>query len=786
MSGEFQDLNESKSRVNPLYIFGLLFLPGFIIGLIFYSLLRYLKYKVSFISLIAGITSLVALIAGVFAMSNYADGVLSVRGLFIVYLLICVIAGAWGGTIAAQRKMREIRDNPDMLKAPGLWTYNLVLKKTPWEKREIRKKVEDLKAGLLVEEHRAPLGLDESSEETDVVYRYDDESVKHTLISGASGSGKTITMLSLIRKNILMHQPVVIIDMKRSAELASKIANWTKEAGGKFYHFVNGEPEDYDVKDSPGQAYYDPLSGGTPTSKADMILGMREYDQAAAHFKTNMQQVVQILFKMLYFGEREFRKRLRIQLKAQEILQKNPPRDPQKLAKIKSFAQPDEVVEKAGELDWDGGGLSLLSSALEPQNLNYLEALVKNTEVGMDATAMMDMVREKRDNPIKHSIQELQGQLRTINSSEYGRWLKTDKDKDTLNIFELTKEPGTVILFSLNSDSEPEFAKFIGSMILSDITNVSAKRRNEGLDNLVSVYVDEFQTVPPSSVVSLLEKSRASEMAMTLAQQSFDQIVASAPHNGQAYLGSILDTCSNFIVHAGSTEPSAEILAGIIGKTPTTKYIFSHGGKKRGRRGEQDFQTREEDDWKVPPSDFMELMLPDASNNYKSTAVVINKTSSDEKFRGRKGAVARTVWMIPDDKVIDDYYIPTFSDGERSSFDDLDNLPFFSETVDTHEPSFSQSSSEEMSIFDNTDVNEKIEEEDGGFGFESIDDNSFDDYSIDEKITSSYNFEAPSASSLFKGQGLQTQQREKPSRRVKRESQGDLPDEISGITLPEL
>lgn len=438
----------------------------------------------------------------------------------------------------------------------------------------------------------------------------------------------TITLLSLINNDIQHGAPVIVIDFKRSPELASKLAAWTKDAGGNFYHFVNGSPKSYDVKNSPGQAFYDPLRNGSPTAKADMVLGMRDYDTASAVYKAAMQQLLQVLFAMLKYADRE----------------------------------------KAPSIAWDAGGVYQVASAVTGSNLTELASACEGTPIQADAEAIDQLSRGKTQ--IRHAMDELQGQIRTIVASEYGRWLKQSEEGANIDLFEMTKGTGNVILFSLNSDAEPDFARYVGAMILSDLTGVSAKRRNQKLTNQVNVYVDEFQAVPPTSVTSLLEKSRESRVAMTLAQQSFEQIIASSEKNGEAYLLSILDTCSNFIVHNGATEDSAERLSKILGKKWVTSYRQSNQNQSSflstnwGNKRNSTVMTSEEERWVFEPRQFMSLSSPDKNNGYKSTAVIVNKTSSDPIFKDRTGgATARTVWMIPDQKVIQEYYEPTF-DGD--------------------------------------------------------------------------------------------------------------------------
>ncbi len=438
----------------------------------------------------------------------------------------------------------------------------------------------------------------------------------------------TITMQSLILNDIENGIPLILIDMKRSPEFASKLSSWTRDAGGSFYHFVNGDESNYDVPNSSGQCFYDPLKSGSATSKADMVLGMREYDTASAVYKNNMQQLLQVVFAMLKNADKT----------------------------------------KAKSIDWTHGGICQLASAVADNNIIELAGACEGTPVQAAALAISDEARGKTG--IKHAIGELQGQMRTIMTSEYGQWLKLDHEHPEKNIdlFAMTQKPGTVILFSLNSDAEPDFAKFIGSMIMADLTATSARRRNNQMTNQVNVYIDEFQAINPSSVAGLLEKSRESRIALTLAQQSFEQIVASTQNNGEAYLLSILDTCSNFIVHAGSTEDSAERLSKILGKEWVDTYRASNKNKSFflsmnwANKRNQTVQTSKEEKWKFEPAKFMALSSPDKNNDFKATAVMVNKTCSDPLFKGVKGAVARTIWMLPADKVLEKYYTPTFID----------------------------------------------------------------------------------------------------------------------------
>lgn len=683
----------------------IVFLPGAIVAGLIYLLLRKGRLRISVISLVVLAIEIVLLaswfISGAADKAKYVfSDIMGIADtwpeLVPAYLIVAMALGGVFGLIAVAWEIRQMRVNPHRLLVAGSWMYKFKYRPTPLQIFRRKKTIEGLKSGSFAAEDKAPLGLDELNNDC-VAYRYNTEAIKQNLIVGASGSGKTITLLSLMMNDIKNGMPVIVIDFKRSPEMASKLAAWTQEAGGNFYHFVNGSRKSYDVKNSPGQSSYDPLLNGSATAKADMVLGMREYDTASAVYKAAMQQLLQVLFSMLKYADRS----------------------------------------KAPSIDWAGGGIAQVASAVTEGNIIELADACVNTPIQNQAEAIATQAKGKTQ--IRHAMEELQGQMRTIVASEYGRWLRRDEGGRNIDLFELTKGKGNVILFSLNSDAEPDFARYVGAMILSDLTGVSAKRRNGKLTNQVNVYVDEFQAVPPTSVTSLLEKSRESRVAMTLAQQSFEQIIAASERNGEAYLLSILDTCSNFIVHNGATEDSAERLSKILGKHWVTSYRQANQNESSffsnnwSNKRNQTIQTSEEERWVFEPRQFMSLSSPDKNNGFKSTAVLINKTSSDPLFRSKEGgATARKVWMIPNDKVISEYYTPTF-DGDEDDDDDyaVSAPALISSTlsasakptanqnrmaVSEPEPDYYADEPEPVYIDD-------LEESEGGYGWEVLDDN---------------------------------------------------------------
>lgn len=505
----------------------------------------------------------------------------------------------------------------------------------------------------------------------------------------------TITLLSLMLNDIQAGIPLIVIDMKRDPKFATKLAQWSHENGREFYHFVNGDPEEYNIPYSQGQSRYDPLINGG-ASKPDMLLNMREYDTASDRYKNAKRQVLQVLFQMLR--------------------QADPRRAPM--------------------IDWSHGGIYNVASAVEKSNFTELAAACEGRPV-QSAAEDMDNHMRSRGSVLREQMEELHGQMRTLIASEYGEWLRTVPGERNIDLYDLTKEGrDSVVLFSINSDSEKDFAQYLGSLIMSDLNAVSARRRNDAQRNQVHVYVDEFQVIPPSAVTGLLEKSRGSGIGMTISSQSYDQIIVSAGTNGEAYLGGIMDTCSNFIVHAGSTEDSAIRLSKILGKEMGTVYSSTNQNKSFffslnfANRRESLVRANREERWRFDPSEFMSLEIPVVTG--RSTAVIVSKASSDPRFRGHKGAVAQKVWMVPNNKVLEEVHLSGWGEDEKtpvgtrqhhfdnSPQDDSSDMFYDSEPLgDEYNNGY-----DDFNMHGYDPAGTGIEADDGGFGWDEVPDDN--------------------------------------------------------------
>ena len=163
-------------------------------------------------------------------------------------------------------------------------------------------------------------------------------------------------------------------------------------------------------------------------------------------------------------------------------------------------------------------------------------------------------------------------------------------------------------------------------------------------------------------------------MRTTLAAQSFSHIVTAAPGNGEAYLTTVCDTISSFLVCSGAGGDSAERVAGIAGKGKRAAWRRTNDNQTHMfslnffNRKNQNVTEDASEDWFTPPELFMRLVSPKPDNGFRSEAVYLVKGGAPEGVGWRErrrrrreagstgGVWVRKVRLIPPDQVLADSY----------------------------------------------------------------------------------------------------------------------------------
>lgn len=471
----------------------------------------------------------------------------------------------------------------------------------------------------------------------------------------------TITMQNMIRHNMQDKQTLFIIDCKADPNFACKMASWSHELGLNFYHFAPTMGSEYRITQNPdGPAFYDPLAHGRAADHTDMLISTREWDAASAVYKSNAQSMLSTVFAIM-----------------DEMNRKDP-----RLADI-DFNR--GTMWTFYELIRNEGNLTSAIGTIPSQS--NTRALADELETLIHANN-----RAREAQGVQNAMGEYKGFMRGLMTSDgkYMVYPKNDRNRKIIDVFKLASEPGNVVLFSISATKATDVGAMVGSMICTDLTNMTAMRAISGQTNPVSIYVDEFQSLPPTSVKSMLEKARSAKIGITLAFQSLEQVTAST--GSDAMVNSLLDTCGNFIFHAGSNETTAQTMSQIIGKHWTNSYSIQRRNQQGmleinfGNKRNANVMTTQVEKYIIEPSAFQHLSAPRKENGFKSEAIVIKKASSDAIDAGATGPVAHKVWMIPPDEIIaDDYFDPN---APIMRFDDETPETGIDEFPDGKQPSF--------------------------------------------------------------------------------------------------
>lgn len=446
---------------------------------------------------------------------------------------------------------RFIKQNVAYTLVPTSWCYDWSYARTPFEKMRKTSNIKKIKEGKAWKQGATSLGIsvEENKSRDKIVYIKHKDAREHTLISGGTGAGKSFTNLERAKNSIENGFPVCFIDFKRGDDTAVALAAFAKENNARFYHFLDSIPEDYNIPDSEGVTAYDPFANAR-NSIPEMLVNMREYDTHAEHYKNGVQTFTNAVYKMLRESNRKY------------------------------------FLDEDGEylIPFNRGEIVKWEKAIENLDVLYWAYTETRREKGLE-----------KDNKMKKRIAEIQKPTHLLNSamsavsaslsnltnSPYADYLDMgNRDKyrniDLYNSF----KPGNndVVLFSFSADNQKIFSKEFGSLILQDLSNISARRREEGDKNNVDIYIDEFQAVPASTITPLAEKARGSGFALTFISQSLAQVEVSG---GKALLNSLISTCSNFIIFNGSNKIAATEIAGVLGERMSPDARISSPARHR-------------------------------------------------------------------------------------------------------------------------------------------------------------------------------------------------------------
>lgn len=619
-------LNKEEKKDNDFVLYlllgivGLVLLPSIIIGyLLFFILFRTLHYKNSFNIPVIIIPSILILsIVFIFLPDS----------LVWKYIYVTLIAGPIIGIVLCVAQSIKLKKHPEIKLQIGPY-YNFKYNENIFDKLKRDKLKEELSEGELNSSEAIPLGMlvepvelqnNKQYDSIEPVYMYYDDAYKGTFVSGTTGSGKSVTLLQMMENTAQVGYPLIVIDFKKGQNISYHLSRMAKKYNRKFYHFVNGTSTGELAK---YQSSYDPLAA--KEGQTDLILGMRTWDAASEVYKNRQISLLQTIFFLL-----------------NNLDEKDVPNFP-----------------------WNEGGISQFVAALQIPNLfDLIQAYARkidktnpdrNMELKLQSLQEVynDLIAPK--SILKEQLDGLSVTMKNLTMSSYSNSLY--KGSHGENHIDLSKmcmdEDGPIILFQFSPNAEPEFAKYMGSIIVSDIKRAFGHK--EVLDNKLpcGIFMDEFQTIDIDLIADIVAKVRSAKGFPVLSSQSILQLAANADSNASYKIDAFVEVINNFIVHNGASDNEAERFSKILGKTSKVSYkITEDNSSGLFKKNKQMINKSESLEYRLEPNKLQKIAAPTEANNYRAECYLIQKSTNESQFAKLGYGIARKVFLIPNKDVL--------------------------------------------------------------------------------------------------------------------------------------
>ncbi|HEX8976366.1 MAG TPA: TraM recognition domain-containing protein [Solirubrobacteraceae bacterium] len=289
-----------------------------------------------------------------------------------------------------------------------------------------------------------------------------DELGAHALIVGASGAGKSTTLLRILDEQITAGRPVVALDLKGSPAFAAGLEQAAQRAGRPFRIWT-----------LDGPARWNPLAHGNPTELKDRLISSERFSEP--HYRRAAERYVQSALQVLRASGR-----------------------PADLAAVVALMDPRRLSALVRGLDSPlGERVRDYLDSLTPDQLSAIHGLGTRLAVLSESSAGPYLQGSSSGPPATDAHIDLRAGL----------------------------AGGEVILFSLNSSRYGSLAAQIGTLAIQDLISASGERLAAGGAPIAAtVAIDEFSALGSDHVLALLARGRESGFGVLLATQELSDL----------------------------------------------------------------------------------------------------------------------------------------------------------------------------------------------------------------------------------------------------------------------
>jgi conjugal transfer pilus assembly protein TraD len=339
----------------------------------------------------------------------------------------------------------------------------------------------------------------------------------HGLILGASGSGKSTTLLRILTEQIRRGAPVVAIDLKGSPAFANRLAEAARASGRPFRLWT---PD--------GPSHWNPLQHGNATELKDKLIGTERFTEP--HYQRAAERYLQTVLQVLEHGHRA----------ATTLADVVELMDPSRLAgALRGLPRPlvERIQDYLADLPHDQvSGVRGLGTRL---------AILTESHTGRYLAPVT--TAEARTIDLRAALSGDEVVLFSLNASRYGK---------------LAAQIGTLVVQDLVSAAGDR----VGSA-----TGVSAAGSQP---RQAFVAIDEFSALGGDQVLALVARGREAGFSTLLATQEFVDL----DRAGAGLRDQVIGNTVVKIIHRQDVPASAQLVAQMVGTERVWEQTEQTGG----------------------------------------------------------------------------------------------------------------------------------------------------------------------------------------------------------------